>query len=158
MQTKTLVTSQLLSILYYACDAQLTLHLLTQDYRKLESIHFRCLRLIVKDFRQRIPREWVTTATQRLPPRQWENFVASSLAIKIRQTCVPEKIYGNIFKNTYTLSRKEGRLFGYDSSKTVQGRAMSKYWIGSILGTIKTPRTDSNMSNDQICRLLKRTF
>jgi len=40
-QTKILVTSQLLSILYYACPAWLTPHLLTREFRKLESIHFR---------------------------------------------------------------------------------------------------------------------
>jgi len=86
--------------------------------------------------------------------RQWDKFAASSLAIKIWQTKVPEKIYVDIFKNTYTLNRKEGRLFGFDSSKTAQGRAMTKNWIGSTLG----PWTDTEMSNDQIRRLIKRSF
>jgi len=112
----------------------------------------------VNDNRQRISREWVTTATQRLPPRQWGKFAAASLAIKIRQSEVPVNVHANIFKNTYTLNRKQGRLFGYDSSKTVQGRAMTKNWIGTTLGNIKSPWIDVVLSNDQIRRLLKRTF
>jgi len=157
-QTKVLVTSQLLSILYYACPAWLTPHLLVKEYRRLESIHYRCLRLIVNDRRKRIPREWLTASTQRLPPRQWGKFAASSLAIKVRQAEVPVRMYTSMFQNTYTLSRKPGRLFGYDSSKTSQGRAATKNWIGTALGNIKTPWTNTLLSNDQIRRLLKKTF
>jgi len=49
-----------------------------------------------------------------------------------------------MFKNTYTLSRKQGRQFGFDASKTAQGRAITKNWIGSMLGNIKSSWTDSN--------------
>jgi len=136
----------------------MTPHLLSSDYPKLESVHFRCLRLIVKDIRQRIPRDWVTASTQRLPPRQWGKFAASSLAIKICQTKAPAKLYADIFNNTYTINRKEGRLFGYDSSKTTQGIAMTKNWTSSTLGAIKSPWTDTELSNDPIHSLLKRTF
>jgi len=157
-QTKTLVTSQLLSILYYACPAWLTPHLQTKEFKKLESLHYRCLRLIVNDRRQRIPREWLTAATQRLPPRQWGKFAASSLAIKIRQNKAPVNIYSTIFTNTYSITRKQGRLFGFDSSKTMQGRAITRNWIGTTLGAIKSPWTGDILSNDQIRRLLKKTF
>jgi len=114
---------------------------------------FKTLRLIVNDQ----SRDWVTAVTQRLPPRQWGKFAAASWAIKIWQSKVPEKVYGNIFENTYTLSRKHGCLFEFDSSKTAQGRAMTKNWIGSTLGSIKSSWTDLDLSNDQIRRLLKRT-
>jgi len=80
------------------------------------------------------------------------------LAIKIRQSEVPTNIHFCIFKNTYTLSRKPGRLFGFDSSKISQGRASTKNWIGIMLGNIKSSWTNAMLSNDQIRRLLKKTF
>jgi len=63
-----------------------------------------------------------------------------------------------VFKNTYSLARKPGRLFGFDSSKTLQGRGQTKNWIGNTLGDIKSSWTNDDLSNDQIRRLLKRTF
>jgi len=91
-------------------------------------------------------------------PKQWGKFAAASLAMKICQTGVPERIYEDMFTNTYLLKRKPGRLFGFDSSKTALGRAISRNWIGSTLGNIKSAWTDSHLSNYQIRRLLKKTF
>jgi len=71
---------------------------MSSEIRKIESIHYRCLRLIIKDYRQRVPRKWVTASTQRLPPKQWGKFAAASLDMKICQTGVPERIYEDMFK------------------------------------------------------------
>lgn len=54
IQAKNLVTAQALSVLYYGSVAWLTPTLLGDRLRRLESIHYRCLRVIVKDYRQRI--------------------------------------------------------------------------------------------------------
>jgi len=89
--------------------------------RRLESVHYRCLRIIMKDYKQRISSEWIDAATQRLPPKKWSRFAAASLAIKIRQSQLPQRLHEDIFRNTYVVSRKPGRLFGYDSSKTMVG-------------------------------------
>jgi len=114
--------------------------------------------LIVKDYKQRISREWIDAATQRLPPKLWCRFAAASLAIKVRQSREPRYLHDEFFLNTYTEARKPGRLFGYDSSKGMIGRSQTKNWIGQTLGQIKNPWTTSSLSNDQIRRLLKRTF
>jgi len=158
IQAKTLVTAQALSILYYAAPAWLSPHLWGSDLRRLETVHYRCLRLIVKDYKQRINREWIDAATQRLQPRMWGKFATASLAIKIRQAQKPQRVYEEIFKNTYSKARKHGLLFGYDNSKTRISRQMTKNWVGQALGEIKYPWTDSTLSNDQIRRLLKKTF
>jgi len=158
VQAKSLVTAQALSILYYAAPAWLSPHLQGADLRRLESVHYRCLRLIVKDYKQRIKREWIDAATQRLQPRVWGKFAATLLAIKIWQTQMPHRVYEEIFKNTYTIARKPGLLFGYDNSKSRSGRQITKNWLGQALGQIKYPWTDSTLSNDQIRRLLKKTF
>jgi len=53
----------------------------------VDSIHYRSLRLIIKDYKQRVPREWVSASTQRLPPGEWAaKFSAVSLAMKVRNS------------------------------------------------------------------------
>lgn len=158
IQAKNLVTAQALSVLYYGSPAWLTPSFLGDRLRRLESIHYRCLRVIVKDYKQRIPREWIDAATQRLPPKIWCRFAAASLAIKVRQSREPRYLCDNFFQNTYAEARKPGRLFGFDSSRGMVGRSQTKNWIGQTLGLIKTPWTSSDLSNDQIRGLLKRTF
>jgi len=82
-QAKRLVTDQVLSIFYYWAHAWLTPHLMAADLCRLETTHYRCLRIIVKDYKQLISREWIDAATQRLPTRQWGKFAAVSLVIKL---------------------------------------------------------------------------
>jgi len=100
IQAKNLVTAQALSVLYYGSAAWLTPSLLGDRLRRLESIHYRCLRVIVKGYKQRISREWIDAATQRLPPKIWCRFAAASLAIKVRQTKEPKHLYDDFFLNT----------------------------------------------------------
>jgi len=158
VQAKNLVTAQALSVLYYGSTVLLTPNMLGDRIRRIESIHYRCLRVIVKDYRQRISRVWIDAATQRLPPKKWCRFAAASLAIKVRKCQAPRYLNDELFKNTYTEVRKPGRLFGYDSSKSMTGRAITKNWIGQTLGQIQASWTNSNLSNDQIRRMLKQTF
>jgi len=131
---------------------------MSPERKAIESVHYRSLRIIIKDCKQRVPREWVTASTQRLPPSSWAKFAAVSLLMKVRQNKLPARIFETVLENTYTISRKPGRLFGYDSSKTRQGRALTKNWIGKALGDIRTPWMESDLNNDQIRRLLKKTF
>lgn len=158
VQAKNLITAQALSVLYYGSPAWLSPSIMGDRMRRLESIHYRCLRIIVKDYKQRISSEWIDAATQRLPPKKWCRFAAASTAIKIKQSQLPQRLHENIFRNTYAVARKPGRLFGYDSSKSLVGRSSTKNWIGQTPGQIQPSWTNSLMSNDQIRRMLKRTF
>jgi len=118
-----------------------------------KALNYRCLRIIVKDFRQ-----WIDAATQRLPPTLWWKFTAASLAIKNRQSNQPQRLYEDIFKNTYKITRKPGKFFGYDNSNSLIGRSMTRNLIGQTLAQIQGSWTDTNLSNDQIRRMLKKTF
>jgi len=131
---------------------------MASDQHGLESIHYRCLRIIVKYFRQRFGREWIDDAAQRLPPLYGGKFAPASLAIKIRQSSQPQRLYEDSFKNTCKITRKPGRHFGYDNSNSLIDRSMTRDWIGQTLGQIQGSWTDTNLSNDQIWRMLKKTF
>jgi len=73
-QTTSIVTAQIFSILYYACSVWLTPSLNKKTLCSVESLHYRALRLIVRDYRQRLSRQVVTERTKRLPPLTWIFF------------------------------------------------------------------------------------
>jgi len=106
---------QMYFVFYATCVRQI--NFINQSVKHIEGIRNR----------QWISREWVTATTQRVPPRQWGKFAAASLAIKIRQSEVPVNVHANIFNNTFTQNRKQGRLFGYDSlQKQYKGEPWQK--------------------------------
>jgi len=85
-QARTLVTAQVLAVLCYASPVWLTPHLMAPELRKVDSVHFRSPRVTIKDYKQRVGRDWVSAGRGRLPPKQCRKFAASSIAIKIRQS------------------------------------------------------------------------
>jgi len=125
--------------------------------RKVEGCHYRALRISLKDVRQRMSRDRITQLTKRMPPKTWMRYAACSLAMKIWQHGKPDGLQ-SIFENTFRKSRFMGRLYGYDSSSTKIGRCITKNWIGSTLGMIKQPWTESEMNSDQLRIFLKKTF
>jgi len=157
-QTNVLVTSQVLSVLYYAAPVWLTPHLQGPEIRKIESLHFRSLRIVIRDYRQRVHREWVTASTRRIPPRLWLKFAAASLALKTWTTQTPRNLFASMFSNTYSKNRSPGLLYAFDASKSSIGRSSTRNWIGMTLGQIKIRWTNVPLSKDQIRVIMKKTF
>jgi len=59
-QSAVVVTSQVFSILYYACPVWFNPALNKKCLKTIESLHLRALRLIIRDYRQRISRAEVS--------------------------------------------------------------------------------------------------
>jgi len=157
-QAISLVTAQVFSVLYYACTVWLTPNLNRAVLKKVESIHFRSLRVAVNDYKQRISRELLTASTQRMDPSTWGRFAACSLAMRVKLSGSPVNLCSSMFANAFTQQRKTGQLFAYDNSRSLIGRSITKNWIGKCIGRIKVPWTTQDMSKDQIRRLLKKVF
>jgi len=124
----------------------------------LESIHFKALRVIVYDYRQRMRREEISVITNRLPPRTWCKFSCATILMKIWNSGVPARLHQSAFSNTYHKSRYQGLLFGYDSSVTKVGRQITKNWCRSVLSEVKIPWTNRQLSKDRLRVLLKSAF
>jgi len=157
-ETLTLVTAQVMSVLYYGCQVWLTPNLLRSEMKKVEGCHYRALRISLNDFRQRVNRERINQITKRMPPKTWMRYAMCSLAIKVWLHGKPDGLRQTMFTNTFRKNRHVGRLFGYDSSTTKLGRCLTKNWIGSSFGMIQEAWTDRDLNNDQIRILLKKTF
>jgi len=126
--------------------------------KDVESLHFKALRMVTLDYKKRRSREWITNRTQRLPPNLWLRFAAASLLMKIWSTGTPIRLRSMAFANSYAKNRKEGLLFGYDSSAFKVGKQETKNWSGSVLSEIKVPWTSAVYDKDRVRVLLKASF
>jgi len=104
----------------------------------------------VRDYRQRVSREIIDKATKRLPPSLWAKYSGCSLMMNLRMQGRPLKLLNDLNTNLYTKGRKEGRLYGFDSSKSKLGKQMTRNWIGQVLGTVDEPWTNRAINKDQI--------
>jgi len=100
-QAITIVTTQALSILYYASSAWVTPSIGRKEMNALESIHFKALRVVVNDYRQRMSRDVISALTNRLPPRIWCKLACAMTLMKIWNTGVPAGIRQTAFANIY---------------------------------------------------------
>jgi len=144
--------------LYYACPVWFSSALNKKCLKSVESLHFRALRLIIRDYRQRISRDEVTEITKRLPPDKWSKFAMLSTFLNMFNTNQPEPLLNDIMTNTYCRSRKPGHMFAYDASKRRIGKQCTKNWIGQALSDMKVPWSDRLLSKDAIRVLLKKTY
>jgi len=157
-QTTSIVTAQIFSILYYACCVWLTPCLNRKTFGTVESLHYRALRLIIRDYRQRISRELISQRTKRLPPDKWARFSLASLFLNMYGRNEPTILLQRTMANVYTKRRKSGYI-SFDSSKTTKiGKQMTKNWLGHAINEIPVPWSDRNLSKDSIRVLLKKSY
>jgi len=157
-QSLMITTAQALSILYYGASVWLTPSLTKSQLRRVERLHYKSVRLVVKDYRRKMSRPDIDKKTGRLPPSLWAKFSLSKLFINMRINQHPRQLLADSSKNLYVKSRQPGLLFGYDDSNTKIGGQQTCNWIGKCLENIVEPWTDKFLSDDSIRVLLKRAF
>jgi len=150
-----LITSQYFGIVYYAAPVWLTPQLSAVSWQRLNSSHYRALRAVVGDYKRKLPRAVLNIITKRATPRQWSNYAACSLAIKLFNG-QDTRIGDEMRKQCYINDRQPRKGTFFDTSKYKVGRhnfvnrlnAFSNLdfdWIGEH-------------SKDYIRRNLKRQF
>jgi len=157
-QSLVVVTAQALSVLYYGSPVWLTPGLSKSRLKVVESLHYRCVRLVVKDYKQRVSRDVIDSATNRLPPTKWMDYAICNLYINSRMSAQPKRLLESMEKNLYSKRRQPGLVFGFDNSKSRKSRQSSKNWLGDALCKITTPWSGLTLSRDQIRTMLKRHF
>jgi len=157
-QTLNVVTAQVFSILYYASPAWLTPAIGRAEMDNIERIHFKALRVVTKDFKQRQSRSSISTRTNRLPPRLWSTFASASVLMKTWHSGIPVSLRRSFFENTYSTRRYPGLLSGFDSSRHKVSKQSTNNWCGGVLSQVKVPWTNRTLTNDQIRTILKATI
>jgi len=157
-QSLMVVTSQVFSVLYYASPVWLTPTTSSSITKEVERIHFKTLRVVVRDYKQRMNKDLISRTTQRLPPKIWLRFAAATTLMKIWFNNAPERLRSEVFVNTYAKNRSEGLLFGFDNSNYKIGKQITKNWSGSVLAEVKVPWTNEVFSKNKLRTVLKSTF
>jgi len=157
-QSLTVVTSQVFSVFYYASPVWLTPSVSSRVIKEVEKIHFKTLRVVVRDYKQRMSRETISRITQRLPPKIWLRFAAATTLMKIWFNNNPERLRLTAFVNTYTKRRRADILFGFDDSTYKVGKQLTRNCCGSVLSEVKVPWTSEMFSKDKLRTVLKSTF
>jgi len=129
--------------------------LLKKDKRKLDTLHYRALRVAVRDWRRELPRDMLDTLG-RARPLTFANYSLGSIIINAYSTGIPERLGTFIRKNQYTRRRSSEILF-YDSSRKKVGRQSIKNRMMSIMNTMDQKWTTLQGKNN-IRRFLKKTF
>jgi len=157
-QSLMVVTSRVFSVLYYASPVWLSPASSKKLIAEVEKLHYKALRVVTMDHKQRSSRQAISRKTQRLPPTLWIRFAAASTLMKMWFSNRPHRLRTAAFVNTFTKRRGDGLLFGYDDSTHKIGRQMTKNWCGGILGAIRIPWTGEVFSSDRLRTVLKSTF
>jgi len=117
--------------LYYACQACFMPSIKNQWGTTIKRLHFKELRLIVRDYQQWRSKETATCLTKRLPPDEWYKFAMISLFLNMFNSFRPQ-----------TLPESPGSLatcLDYGNSNTQIGRQEIRNWIGFEIVSIVHP-------------------
>jgi len=154
------VTSQVFSILCYAFPFWSTPGVGKAVISEIEKLHFRALRVVDQDRKQRMCRTAISSRTNHLPPKLWMSFTAASLQVKLWYTGSPFNLSASAFMNI--IQRIRMRDYSLDLTTLpikLEDTAIPKIGVrSSVLAEVKIPWTSHVLSNDRLRILLKSTF
>jgi hypothetical protein len=134
------MTSQYYGTGYYACQAWLGPHTRKSDLKKLEGMHYKLLRVAVRDWKNKVSKTRLDEIG-RARPSIWGNYATASITIKALRDKVPSRLYGHITKTMYTTRRSNDILHFYDDSKRKVGRQAIGNRLKDIFDQLNAPLT-----------------
>jgi hypothetical protein len=149
------LTSQYYSTCFYASPAWLGWHTRRMDVRKLNSLHYRLLRTVVRDWKQEISRSKLDEIG-RVGPETWAKYSTASTVVKIIRDDHPTRLRDHLKESMYHEERS-GRVKFFDQSRLKQGRQAVGNRLKLIFDEINTKITFKE-SNDSLRLLLKKCF
>jgi len=108
-------TSQFYGTLYYGCQVWLGYHTRMSLIRKLNSIHYKVLRIVEHDWKKKKKRHELDKIG-RAKPTKWMSYSTGTLVIKIMRDKFPFCLYEKLSETVYQERRKPNRLLFYDKS------------------------------------------
>ena len=152
------VTSNYYGSVFYGASVWLP-NIKASHKTKLNSLHFRLLRVACKDFSLKLSRDDLTTRCKRAKPMEWARYSTASIAMKTIRDELPKPLF-EILKSTYYEERRQkGRGLFFDSSRRKCGRQSLQNRLSHV-AQIKKPWNEDGLplSNNQLRRLLKSAF
>lgn len=150
-----LATSQFFSIIFYACQVWIG-SLTSKDWKRLNSIHYCCLRTVLGDFRNKLSRQDIDKKTQRATPLEWAQYAVASIVIKLYNKA-DTPIVNLLRTSSYVNDRQPGKAKFTDRSRLKIGRQSIVNRIGPIFAKIDFDWIGV-ISDNTIRANLKRNF
>jgi len=150
------LTSQYYGICYYGSQVWLGNHTRKMDLKKVESIHYRLLRIAKRDYKNNIKRcelDNIGHAT----PQTWIHYCTSSLVVKILRDSKPKRLHQHLKTTLYTTRRDENTMKFFDASTNKKGYQAIGNRLTDTFNLIGTPILLTE-SDDQLQLKLKKCF
>jgi len=148
------ITSQYFGKLYFAIavwHSSLTVKL----QNKLEILHYKALRVAIRDYERLYPREMLDLLG-RQKPKVIDKYMTGSVYINCYLSGKPNRLLATIKENEY-LIRRTGQLRYFDSSKKRIGKQALCNRIDEVVKAFDTNWTKLN-NKDAIRIYLKKIF
>jgi hypothetical protein len=149
------LTSQYYGTCYYANQVWLGPHTRKSDLKKLNSMHYKLLRISTNDYKNRTPRSELDNLG-RAKPEIWSDYSTCNLAIKVLRDGVPKRLNHHLKKTMYHERRSRLVKF-YDDSRIKVGKQAIGNRLKDAFNKISTPITLKE-SDGTIRKLLKNSF
>lgn len=153
-QFTTVATSQYFGSLYYGLpvwyDCLLKVH-----QQKMDVLHYKLLRIIVKDWRRIFPRDMLDTLG-RAPPNAFAKYSTGNVIINTLNHGTPLRLYQTLSANLYQL-RRSGQTRSFDASKKRIGKQSLRNRMDHILQSF-TGDWHILVDKHEIRKFLKKTF
>jgi len=117
------VTSHLFGLLYYGSQTWLNELTAWSQRKKLNSIHYRALRICIKDFRNKTSRATIDAMFKRATPIKWMHYSNAKMAISLmllknNSTRLGKKLQSHLYIN----DRCPGQAITMDTSRLRIGK------------------------------------
>ena len=164
---RNLTTHQILKVttayfyptVYYGAEAWLSSATLTSnEWRLLNTSHYKALRIAVGDLKRKWSRKKLTETCKRATPREWAHYSLANVVYSILLNKEPLHLYNGILSEMTLNERKPLRPRFYDSSRTKVGKQALKNRIADTASRIQEDWYSNNITKDQLRTIFKRAF
>jgi len=151
------MTCQFYSSVYYGCETWLNNTTSFNDLRKLNSLHYRALRIATRDFKRTNRRSELDTLG-RARPSVWTKYLTASRVIKTANLGLPVRLSAYLNENSYVERRRPGRIKYFDNSRSKIGRQTLNNRAGQCVNDVDFDWKCDNLTNDRLRLCLKKCF
>jgi len=121
--------------------------------KRIEILHYKLLRLVVKDWYRLCPKDMLDTLG-RATPDKFADYAVGNVVIKSINNGIPTRLRDEILANMYSL-RRSGKLRSFDSARKRIGKQAIGNRTDDII-KIFDKRWTTLLSKDDIRKYLKR--
>lgn len=120
---KKIVTNHFFGLLYYSAAVWMNKFTTWTQWRTLDSLHYRALRVSAKDYYNRISKADINKMFDRATPHKWMRYTNSNIAIKLYlQGELGPPLSQKLTMQAYVNDRNPGVAVVIDTSRLIIGK------------------------------------